>query len=328
MKCGLCIVATMMIVITSSVSALFAAADYPSKPITLIVPQSPGGSRDILARAFASAAEKFLGQPFAVVNKPGATRMIGGQAAAQAAPDGYTLAATSTSDTCALEWEAANGRKPLFSRRDFVNIVSLNMSPSLVIVPYESPWQKVTDLVSDAKAKPGHYAFCSGGLYGVSHMPAEIFTRTLGLKFRHVPYTGGGPCITAVVGKHADFATQFPSSSIQLAKGGKLRILAVQGNKRLKSIPNVPTVKELGIDAEWYQWVGISAPKNTPMPIVQKLREAAKKVVEDKSYAAVIENLGDEVYYLLGDDMTNYWESESKRVKQIMAELVKEAAKK
>ena len=328
MKRALRIVAVMMIVILCSVSAPVAAADYPSKPITLIIPVAPGGSRDILGRAFASAAEKFLGQPMMVINKPGATGMIGGQAAAQAAPDGYTLAATSTSDTCALEWEVANGRKPLFNQRDFVNIVSLNMSPSLIIVPYESPWQKVADLVSDAKARPGHYAFCSGGLYGVSHMPAEIFTRALGLKFRHVPYTGGGPCITAVVGKHADFATQFPSSSIQLAKGNKLRILAVQGNRKLRSIPNVPTVKELGIDAEWYQWVGISVPKKTPMPIVQKLREAAKKVVEDRSYATVVENLGDEVYYLIGDEMTKYWDSESERVKQIMAELVKEASKK
>ncbi len=309
-------------------SLLMAAADYPARPVTLIVPVAPGGSRDILARAFASEAEKALGQPVIVVNKPGATGMIGMQAGASAAPDGYTITSTSTSDTCAIEWEIANGRKPPAQQKEFTNIVSLNMSPSLVVVPYDSPWKKLGDLANDAKAKPGHYAFCSGGLYGVSHMPAEILSKALGLKFRHVPYTGGGPCINALVGKHVDFATQFPSSSIPIAKGNKLRILAVQGDRRLKSIPDVPTVKELGIDAEWYQWVGISVPLKTPMAIVQKLREVAKKVVESKAYVSVVESVGDEVYYLIGDDMTKYWEAETAKVKKIMEDLAKEASKK
>jgi tripartite-type tricarboxylate transporter receptor subunit TctC len=307
---------------------LSAAADYPSRPVTLIVPMAPGGSRDILARSFASAAEKFLGQPVVVVNKPGATGMIGLQAGAQAAPDGYTLTSTSTSDTCAIEWEIANGRKPVVTPKQFVAIASLNMSPSLIIVPYDSPWKKLADLIHDIQAKPGYYAFCSGGLYGVSHMPAEIFARALGLKLRHVPYAGGGPCINAVVGKHVDFSAQFPSSSTHLAKGNKLRILAVQGDHRLRSIPDVPTVKELGIDAQWHQWVGVSAPLKTPAPIVQKLREVAKKVVEDKSYIQVVENLGDEVHYLIGDEMMKYWEAETEKVRGIMTDLAKEPPKK
>jgi tripartite-type tricarboxylate transporter receptor subunit TctC len=112
------------------------------------------------------------------------------------------------------------------------------------------------------------------------------------------------------------------------AKGSKLRILAVQGDHRLRSIPDVPTVKELGIDAEWYQWVGVSAPLKTPAPIVQKLREVAKKVVEDKSYIQVVENLGDEVHYLIGDEMVKYWEAETEKVRRIMADLAKEPPKK
>ena len=314
--------AVIFILFMANVSAT--AADYPTKPVTLINPMSPGGSHDILGRAFASVAEKYLGQPLVVINKPGATGMIGGLAGAQAAPDGYTLTESSASMTCAIEWEIAEGRKPPFTRHDFINIVAFNMSPTLVIVPYDSPWKTLTDLINNAKAKPGHYAFCSGGLYGMSHVPAEILARTLGMKFRHVPYTGGGPCLTAVVGKHVDFATQYPSTSVPLVRGNKIRVLVVQGDRRLKSLPNVPSVKELGINAEYYGWVGISVPLKTPTPIVEKLKEVAKKVVEDKTYIDMIEKLGDEVSYKIGDDMTKFWDSESEMVAKIFKQLIEE----
>jgi tripartite-type tricarboxylate transporter receptor subunit TctC len=318
----------ILISILSIVTTSVFAGDYPTRPITLIVPMAPGGGSDILGRAFASVAKKFLEQPIVAVNKPGAAGMIGGQAGAQAAPDGYTLTVNSTSITCAIGWEIVNGRTPPFLPKDFASIVSLNMSPALIIVPFDSPWQKVADLVNDARTRPGHYAFCSGGLYGSSHIPAELFTRALGLKFRHVPYTGGGPCISSVVGKHVDFSTQYPSSTIPLVRGNKLKILAIQGDKRLNSMPDIPTVKELGIDAEWYQCIAIAAPQKTPMPIIQKLREVAKKVVEDESYTKVVENMGDEVRFLIGDDMAKNWENESEKVKKLMAAFVEEASKK
>ena len=299
------------------------AADYPTKPITLINPFSPGGSHDMLGRAFASVAEKYLGHPVIVVNKPGASGQIGGLAGAQAAPDGYTLTENSASMTGALEWEIAEGRKPSYTRHDFISIVALNMSPPLVIVPYNSPWRTLADLINDCKAKPGHYAFSSGGLYSMSHIPTELLMKAVGITCRHVPYNGGGPAVTAVVGGHVDFATQFPSSSLPLAKGNKLRVLAVQGDKRLKSISDVPSVKELGIGAEYYAWVGICAPVKTPNPIVEKLREAAKKVVEDKAYVDMIENLGDEVRYMTGDELTKYWDAESERIAILYKDIIK-----
>ena len=299
------------------------AADYPTKPITLINPFSPGGSHDMLGRAFASVAEKYLGQPVIVVNKPGASGQIGGLAGAQAAPDGYTLTENSASMTSAFEWEIAEGRKPSYTRHDFVNIIALNMSPPLVIVPFNSPWRTLADLINDCRAKPGHYAFSSGGLYSMSHIPTELLMKAVGITCRHVPYNGGGPAVTAVVGGHVDFATQFPSSSLPLAKGNKLRVLAVQGDKRLKSIPDVPSVKELGIGAEYYAWVGICVPVKTPNPIVEKLREVSKKVVEDKTYVDMIENLGDEVRYMTGDDLTKYWDAESERIAILYKDIIK-----
>ena len=316
--------AGLAILVSMFVTGAFAlAADYPTKPITLINPFSPGGSHDMLGRAFASVAQKYLGQPVVVVNKPGASGQIGGLAGAQAAPDGYTLTEHSASMTGALEWEIAEGRKSSYTRHDFVSIIALNMSPPLVIVPYNSSWNTLVDLTNDCRAKPGQYAFSSGGLYAMSHIPAELLTKAVGITCRHVPYNGGGPAITAVVGGHVDFATQFPSSSLSLVKGNKLKVLAVQGDRRLKSIPDVPTVKELGIAAEYYAWVGVCAPAKTPKPIVEKLREVAMKVVQDKAYIDMIENLGDEVRYMTGEDLTKYWDAESEKVAILFKDLIK-----
>ncbi len=299
------------------------ASDYPTKPITLINPFSPGGSHDMLGRAFVAVAQKYMSQPIVIVNKPGASGQIGGLAGAQATPDGYTLTENSASMTGTLEWELAEGRKNSYTRHDFVNIIALNMSPPLVIVPYNSPWNTLADLIRDCKTKPEHYAFSSGGLYAMSHIPAELLVKAAGITCRHVPYNGGGPAVTAVVGGHVDFATQFPSSSLSLVRGNKLRVLAVQGDRRLKLIPDVPTVKELGIGAEYYAWVGICAPVKTPRPIVEKLREVARKVVEDKAYVDMIENLGDEVRYMSGEDLTKYWDVESERIAELFKEILR-----
>lgn len=303
-------------------------AEYPTRPITMINPMPPGGTLDLQSRAFASVAEKILGQPVVVVNKPGATGMIGGLAGAQATPDGYTLTVGSVNLTNAIEWEIANGRKPPFTRDDFIPIASFTLSPTLLIVNPDSPWKTLADFMKEAKSKPGQLAFCSGGLYGMSHLPIEIFAKATGLKFRHVPYSGGGPCLSAVVGKHVDFGMQYPPTSLPLMRGNKLRVLAVVGKNRLKSIPDIPCMKDMGIDAEYYGWVGVMAPKKTPQPLVEKLREVAKKVVADKAFIEMIEKPGDEVHFLLGEELTKYWNVESEKIGKLMAELVKEAPKK
>jgi tripartite-type tricarboxylate transporter receptor subunit TctC len=262
-----------------------------------------------------------------VVNKAGATGMIGTLAGAQAAPDGYTLTETSANTTCAVEFEVSEGRKPPFTRRDFINIAAFNMSPTLIIVPYDSPWKTLKDMISDVKAKPGHYAYCSGGKYGMSHVPVEILAKTLGLKFRHLPLSGGGPCITSVVGKHVDFAAQYPSTCIPLIKGNKLRALAVQSDRRLGSLPDVPSVKELGVNAEYYGWVGISVPLKTPPPIVEKLRDVVMKVAADKTYVDMIQKLGDDVRFKIGDDLDKFWDDESEMVAGLFKDLVREEKK-
>ena len=319
--------AGLLIAIALVVAGGSFASDYPTRPITLINPMPPGGTLDVQARAFTSVAEKILKQPIVVTYKTGATGMVGSLAGSQATPDGYTLTVGSVNLTNAVEWEIANGRKPPFTRHDFICIGAFTMSPTLLIVPADSPYKTLADFIADAKAKPGQMAFCSGGLYGMSHLPVEIFARAAGLKFRHVPYSGGGPCLSAVVGKQVDFGAQYPPTTLPLMRGNKFKVLAVIGAKRLKSIPNVPTVKELGIDAEYYGWVGILAPLKTPKPIVDKLREVTKTVAEDKTFIDLIEQPGDEVVFLDGEALAKYLDTESAKIGKLDAELAKEATK-
>jgi tripartite-type tricarboxylate transporter receptor subunit TctC len=316
--------AVMMLILCALGGTSSAAMDYPTKPITVINPMAPGGANDMLVRPFAALAEKELGQPVVVVNKAGASGLIGLMASAQAAPDGYTLGMGTTAMTCVVEWEIANGRKPQITRQDFITIGALTQSPTLVIVPFNSPWKTLSDLINDCKSKPNHYAFGSAGLYGESHMGCVVLMKASGIKCRHVPFTGGGPTVTAVVGGHVDFATQFPPTSIPLARANKLRILAVQGDKRLKSIPEIPTIKELGIDAEWLTWRGLMVPEKTPTPIVQKLREDMMKVVNTKPFIDTIEGVGEEVRPMNGVALASYWETESKRVAELMRDLARE----
>ena len=304
------------------------AAEYPTKPVSIVVTVSPGGSNDIQCRAFASVADKVLGQSVVVVNKPGASGMLGLLAGAQAAPDGYTLTGGSTSDMCALEWEIANGRKPAVSRKDFVPLGTFTFAPLLIAVPANSPWKTLADLIKDAKAKPGHYAFGSGGMYRIAHVNTELFIRTVGLKFRHVPYAGGGPALSALVGNHVDFASVTVSSSIPLVRGNKIRILAVQSDQRIKSIPDTPALKELGIEAELRMWIGLWTPQKTSKPIVEKLRQVLKQVTEDKTFINVIETQGDEVHFMAGDEWGKHLEMESEKLAKIYKQVVAEEKEK
>jgi len=304
------------------------AAEFPEQALTIINPQAPGGAHDAQGRAFAAIADKHFGKPLIVVNKPGASTMIGSIAAAEAAPDGYTLLLGSSMTTTVVEWDVINGKKPPVTRDTYVTIGSFTLIPTVVSVPINSPWNSIADLVRDAKAKPGHYAFCSAGVLSSSHLGAELFARAYGLKFRHVPFKGGGPCLASLVGGHADFTTQFTITTIPLARGNKVRILAAQSDRRVKAIPDVPTLKELGANnAEMYMWVGLVAPKKTPAPVVERLRQLTAKAAKDPAFSEAIEKLGGEVQFMDGNELGKFWQKESAEMNRLLSELHKEGVK-
>ncbi len=305
--------------------------DYPVKPITINIPQPPGSVGDIIARTFASVAEKFLGQPVVAVNKEGAGGIVGMLAGARAAPDGYTLTVITSGQTYLIEWEIANGREVPFTRDDFYDftpIGSFTRATPCVIVPYNSPWKTMSDLLRDCRAKPGQYACGTGPMYGFVHISAEILMKAAGINARIVSFKGGGPSITALVGGHVDFSLEYPGQAVPLARGNKLRILATIAGKRINSIPDIPAVKEFGINAERSQLVILLVPKKTAMPIVEKLRETLAKVVKDKSFTDAIASLGEELYHIDGNELGKYLKNQSEETAKIMAELAKAAPKK
>ncbi|MBA4422084.1 MAG: hypothetical protein C0390_03145 [Syntrophus sp. (in: bacteria)] len=317
-------VIAIIAIFTLAITHVSVSAEYPTKPITLISPMAPGGMHDVIGRSFASVAEKTFGKPVVVTNIAGAAGLIGGFKIVSADPDGYTLGVDSTTVTNSVTWEIANGRKPPFTLNDLDLIGSLTLGPPLVLVPFNSPWQTLADLIRDCKAKPGFYAFSSAGHMGGTHIAGAILVNGAGLKVRHVPYEGGGPAITALVGGHVHFMCQYVPGAFNLLRGKKLRALAVQGGARVKSLPDVPTVRELGIDAEWEQWYGMSAAKNIPAPIMAKLRDIMKKVSEDEAFIKVMQNQGDDVVYMDPIQLAKHRETEAgkamKLFKQFLAE--------
>jgi tripartite-type tricarboxylate transporter receptor subunit TctC len=313
-----------LLVLLGVASGPVGAADFPTKPINIIVTVSPGGSNDIQSRAFASVADKILKQPVVVLNKPQASGMLGLMQGATAAPDGYTITTSSMSEVCLLEWEIAQNKKPEVLLTDFVSIGAFTVAPLIIAVNPKSPWKTLEDFLKDAKANPGKFAYSSGGLYRIAHINTELLSKTVGLKFRHVPYGGGGQAVTAVVGGHEDFASMTPSSSVPLIKGGKLRALAVHGGMRSKFLPDVPTLKEKGIDADLPQIVGLGVPKTTPAPIVERLRAVVKQVTEDKSFVNVIEGQGDEVRHVGGEEFAKIQADASEKLAKLFKVLIQE----
>jgi tripartite-type tricarboxylate transporter receptor subunit TctC len=238
--------------------------------------------------------------------------MIGLLYLAKSAPDGYTVGVTSPTDIEAVDWEIANGRKPPITRDDFIYVGTYTWSAHLLAVPYNSPWKTLNDLIRDAKAKPGFYSFSSSGMNAGTHISVEIFMGATGLKFRHVPFQGGGPAVAAIVGNHVDFGIVAPASAMELVRGNKLRILSIQGSKRYKGLPDVPATQELGVaGADAYGFVGLMVPRKTPTSVVEKLREVTRKVTEDKSFIDIIQNLGSESNFITGDELTQMVKSES-----------------
>ncbi len=297
--------------------AVFSAAaqdHYPSRPITLIVPFPPGGVADLTGRPTAQAMEKLLKQPVAIVNKAGAGGAIGMATVANAKPDGYTLLMALSSISIIPEADKLFGREPAYRSNQFVPIALISADPTVLVVRSQSPYKTLKDLVADGKKQPNGLSFSSSGVYGTLHMAIEMFTHAAGLKMRHVPYTGAGPALTALLGGHVDLLASGPSVVTPQIKAGTLRPLAVWGAKRLPSLPDVPTFKELGYDIEFYIWSGLFAPAGTPAAIVTSLRDAAKKAVADPEFKLAMDKIETPIAYLDAPEFQKFWDKDAKRL--------------
>jgi tripartite-type tricarboxylate transporter receptor subunit TctC len=263
------------------VGALFGARpavaqDYPVKPVRIIVPFAPGGSADVFGRFIAQRLQESLGQSFVVDNRPGAGSVIGTDAVAKAAPDGYTLLLMSNTHTVN---ESLIPNKPFALMRDFMPVAPINASDLVLVVKASLPFNSLGDLIKAAKAKPGSMSYASSGPGTPYHMAGELFKAMAGISLVHIPYKGSAGARTDVLGGQLEMMFDAIPTMTEHIKSGKVKALATTGTKRSAILPDVPTMNEAGVPTyEATIWLGVMAPKGTPLVIVNKLNAEIGKI--------------------------------------------------
>jgi len=266
------------------------AQAWPAKPVKIIVPWSPGGAVDVVTRKVAQKLAEQTGQPFIVENKPGATGTIGSLQVARSAPDGYTLLANDMAYSllphvfASLPWDY---------EKDLVPVTTMMDAPYGIAVRADGPHKTLAGLIAAAKASPGKLTFGSGGNGTGPHFSGELLMIAAGIELTHIPYKGASEAMTAVIGGQVDMLLASTASLLGQAKGGKARILAVSGDKRLPVVADVPTFAEAGLkDYGILNFNGLWAPKGTPPAVMERLQAEVKKAVASPDVKAFFESQG------------------------------------
>lgn len=296
---------------------------YPSRPITFINPFPPGGAADVVARPLAAVLEPLIKQPVVIETKAGAAGQVGAQFAANARPDGYTLLVHIVSISGFAEVDKLYDRPIKFTRDDFIPIARFIADPMVLIVNDQQPYKTLKEFVDDMKKKPNELIFSSSGLHGALHLPTALFLKAAGLQMKHLPTNGGGPALTALIGNNSQMLVSSIAAASGQMKAGKARALASFGAQRSPAHSDVPTMKELGYDIEFYLWVGLFAPKGTPEPIIAKLREVAKQAAAVEQFQQAMKNIGQEVAYLDQPEFKAFWDADAKRVEEAVRQIGK-----
>jgi tripartite-type tricarboxylate transporter receptor subunit TctC len=284
---------------------------WPDKPITMIVPFPPGGVADTVARPVAEALARELKQTVIVENRVGAGGALGMGLAARAAPDGYTVLMSLSSISILPEADKILGRKPAFTLNQFKPIARFTADPTVLVVRADSPWKTLADVVAAAKKQPGQFNYGSSGNYGTMHVPMEMLKASAGFRMTHIPYTGAGPALLALLGGQVDVVASGPSTVVQQINAGKLRALAHWGDKPLSSMVSVPSLKQLGHADSFAQWSALFVPAGTPDDVVAKLRAAAKKAALDPAVVQTITRAGSPIEYLDAPEFQTYWDADA-----------------
>ncbi len=304
-------------------AAALAQDVYPSKPITLVVPFPPGGVADIVARPFAEALGRTLDTPVIIENKAGAGGGIGMGYVAKAKPDGYTLLLALSSIAIIPASDSVTGRAPMYQLDQLVPLARLTADPTVLAVRADAPWKNLAEFVADAKKRPGSIAYGSSGNYGTMHIPMEMFAASAGVKLLHVPYTGAGPAVIGLLAGNIDAVASGPSTVIQHVKAGKVRVLASWGDKRLASLPEVPTFAEQGYDAVFFQWSGLFAPAGTPAPILARLAAAAKVAAADPRFVGTLATVDTPVQYMDDAELARFLDADARKLGNVVRNIGK-----
>ena len=294
-----------------------AAGNFPDKPVNIIVPFPAGGSTDTVARALALSMGEQLGKPFVVENRPGATGTIGAGAVKRAAADGYTLLVASLGPFVVTPHMVKN--VPYDAGKDFDYITVPVQAPNVLVASPTQKARSVSEVIAALKANPGKISFASSGNGSSDHLSAELFWQQTGTEAVHVPYKGGAPAITDLLGGQVDFSFQNVNAVLSHLRSGKLRAIAVTGSQRSPVLPDVPTLAEAGVKgAEVYSWQGMAAPKGLPADVKARLAKAAIAAVQQPDVRKRFVEQGLEIVGNTPEEFTRFQAQENERWKRLI----------
>ena len=279
------IIVTLLIAALAAFGAPAAGAqDYPSRPVKIIVPFDAGGPADVFARFLAQRLQETMGQPFVVEDRPGAGSIIGTEAVAKSAPDGYTLLVMSNTHTVN---ESLVPNKPFALMKDFTPVAPINYSDLVLVVNPSVPVSTLVELIKLAKAKPNGLNYASSGTGTPYHMAGELFKAMAGVEIVHVPYKGSGGARTGVLGSQVEMMFDAVTTMSENVKAGKVKALGTTGKTRSEVLPNVPTIADAGVPGyEAVIWLGVIAPKGTPAAVVNRLNAEITKIAANADVRA------------------------------------------
>jgi tripartite-type tricarboxylate transporter receptor subunit TctC len=299
------------------------AQDYPSRPITMVVPFPPGGVADTVGRPVAEAMSRHLRQSIVIENKGGAGGGIGMAQVAKSRPDGYTVLMALSSLVVLPEADKVMQRPPMFQVNQLKPIARFTADPTVLVVRADSPWKTYADYIAFVKANPGRTTFGSSGNYGTMHVPMEQLKAATRTFMLHVPYTGAGPALVGLLAGQVDAVSTGPASVKQLIDAGRLRALAHWGEGRLASLPEVPSLKELKVPVQYSQWSGLFVPAATPPEVVTALREAARFAAQDPRAVAALAAAGTSFMYQDAPDFDRFIQADAKDMSGLVVRIGK-----
>jgi len=288
-----------------ALSAPACAADYPNRPITLVVAFTPGGPSDVLARIVGKQMEQLLGEPIIIENRPGAGGNIAAESVARAAPDGYTLLMGNNSILATNE--SLYKKLNYNPQKDFAPIALIGTQANILVVNTDVPANSLKELIALAKAQPGKLNFASSGYGAAAHLAGELFKAEAKIDIVHVPYKGAAPALQDLIGGHNQLMFATAASVLGHIKGGKVRAIAVTTLKRTQAMPDLPTMDEAGLPGfEASTWHGLVAPAGTPPDVIAKLHDATAKALKDPGVQASLARLGVDIVGSTPDEFKTY----------------------
>jgi tripartite-type tricarboxylate transporter receptor subunit TctC len=315
--------AFVLAALLAACSGAAAQTTWPERPITMIVPFPPGGVADTVARPVAEALGRELKQTVIVENRAGAGGALGIGVAARAPADGYTVLLSLSSISILPEADVILNRKAAYTLDQFKPIARFTADPTVLVVRADSPWRTLQEFVAAMKSQPARYNYGSSGNYGTMHVPMEMLKSSADFRMTHIPYTGAGPAIVALLAGQIDAVASGPSTVVQQIQAGKLRALAHWGDQPLAALPGVPSLVQSGYPVKFAQWSALFVPSRTPDDVVQKLRAAAARAAADPTVRQVVNKAGSPIEYLDAPEFQAYWDADA----AVMTEVVRRIGK-